>query len=126
MEILVVIAVYINDGLILTRWKEDIIEFLYKLQDEFEIIICDEVSQFLGFQIERLDNGSIKIHQTIYTLKMFNMSDCRSLKISVDKILLDILYEEKEEDIEHYVTFAIGRLIYFVVSTRLDLTYAER
>lgn len=101
-ERLIIIAVYVDDGLILAHQKKDITELLCKLQREFEITICDEVNQFLGFQIERLDNGNIRIHQTNYvlkTLEMFNMDDCRSSKVPVDKASLDILYEEQEEDL---------------------------
>jgi len=64
---LMIIAVYVDDGLILANRKEDIAELLCQLKNKFEITICNKVSQFLGFQIELLDNGDIKIHQTAYT-----------------------------------------------------------
>jgi len=47
------------------------------------------------------------------------MDDCRSSK--VNKALLDILYNEKEADVEYSVASAIGRLMYLVVTTRLGL-----
>jgi len=77
---LIVIVIYVDDGLILAHQREDIVELLVQ-QNEFEITICNKVSQFLGFQIKRLDNGNIKIHQAAYalkTLEMFNMNDSRS------------------------------------------------
>lgn len=126
-EQFIIIAVYVDNGLILAHRKENITELLCELQSEFEITICDEVNQFLGFQIERLDNGNIRIHQTNYvlkTLEMFNMDDCRSSKVPVDKASLNILYKEEEEDSKHPIKSVIGRLMYLVVTTRPDLAYA--
>jgi len=38
--------------------------------------------------------------------------------VPIDKASLDILYNEKEADIEHLVASAIGCLMYLVVTTR--------
>lgn len=126
-EKLIVIAIYVDDGLIFANRTKDIHELVYQLQNKFEITICNEVSQFLGFQIERLDNGNIKIHQAAYiqrTLEMFKMDDCHPSKVPADKASLDILYAEKEVDTEHPVASVVGRLMYLVVTTRPDLAYA--
>ncbi|KMQ86052.1 integrase core domain protein [Lasius niger] len=124
---LIIIAIYVDDGLILANQKEDIAELLCQLQNKFVITICNEVSQFLGFQVERLDHGDIKIHQAAYalkTLEMFKMDDCRSSKVPADQASLDILYDEKEVDTEHPIASVIGRLMYLMFTTRPDLAYA--
>lgn len=86
-ENLIIKAVYVVDGIIFAKRKNDITVVLNQLQNEFEITIYNEINQYLGFQIERLDDGRIKIHQTTYavrTLEMFNMTDCRPSKVSTD------------------------------------------
>lgn len=121
---LVIIAIYVDDGIIFSESKTEIDKILNQLKDRFEVHMI-ESQAFLGFQIERNKDGSIYLHQKNYIqniLKRFNMEDCKSVDnpISITKITAN------EEPLEEEVPYreAIGCLMYAAVITRIDIAYA--
>lgn len=60
----VMIALYVDDGLIFTNSKGLLEEVLTHLRSKFEITVCNAIS-YVGLQIERR-NDTIVLHQTSY------------------------------------------------------------
>lgn len=76
-----ILTVHIDDGLIAAVNQELINKLLRELKAEFEIT-TSEISTYLGLQIERLKDGSIFIHQEVYTrkiLKRFRMEEANAV-----------------------------------------------
>lgn len=117
-----IVAIYVDDGLILASNEEDIIRVMTALKERFEVHSV-KATTFLGFQIERPRPDEITLHQGSYIrtiLKRFNMSEAKPVdapitmsKLEVDETLAEVPYRE-----------AIGSLMYAAVTTRIDIAYA--
>lgn len=80
-----ILAIYVDDGLVVGSNKTDVELIIKRLQKEFEIKAM-EVGFFLGFEIERQSNGSIFMHQTAYAtrvLRKFRMDECYPVCIQI-------------------------------------------
>src|SRR6266480_7017476 len=75
-----VIAVYVDDIMIIGRHKLIIQEFKDQLSKKFNIKDMGEATDYLGIEIERdKAAGTLKIHQTKYCrglLKKYGMDEC--------------------------------------------------
>lgn len=124
---LLIIAIYVDDGIVFARNMNDVEQILKELKQEFEIHVVDS-NAYLGFQIERLDSGRIAIHQTSYInkiLKKFNMNDAIPVDapVSISRVTGDSGEETLlAPDIPYRE--AIGSLMYAAVTTRIDIAYA--
>jgi len=86
METLLILAIHIDDGLIAATDQRLINKLLRKLESKFDTTSC-EVGTYLGLQIDRLTDGSIFVHQRIYTekiLKRFKMEEANAVAIPAD------------------------------------------
>lgn len=122
-EPLLIIAIYVDDGLVFAKNYSEIEEIINQLNDRFDIHRM-ELSTFLGFQIHK-DQHKIKLSQSNYIkniLKRFNMEDCKSVEnpLTIDKTI------RSEKPLDENVPFreAIGCLMYAAVISRLDIAYA--
>jgi len=73
------IAIYVDDGIVFARDKREIDKVIRQLNNRFEVHLV-ETPAFLGFQIHRGTYGEIALHQTSYIrtiLKRFNMEDSK-------------------------------------------------
>lgn len=123
LDPLVIIAIYVDDGLIFAERETDIEEIIERLKQTFEIHTL-EVSSFLGFQISRAKSGEIALHQTTYiknVLKRFAMDRCNPVEspLSISKVK----NEDKTKCDQPYRE-AIGCLMYAAVITRVDIAHA--
>lgn len=78
---MIVLAIYVDDGLIASENEKAILPVIDHLQKEFEIKIFD-VGCFLGFEIDQRSNGSIHVSQRAYAqrvLQRFGMMDCHAV-----------------------------------------------
>ena len=81
-----ILAIYIDDGLIAAENQESIDELLKELEQEFDIT-TDQAGMFLGLQIEQQKDGSILLHQATYTQKIigrFRMDEANPVSIPAD------------------------------------------
>lgn len=123
-----IVAVYIDDGIVVGK-NQKLIDFLLKsLKKEFEITFSDPET-FIGLQIEKNQDGSIFVHQSVYAQKVlerFNMQDTNSVTIPADVSLEKNAYLKRNE--EHYTRApyreAIGSLMYLAIGTRPDISLA--
>lgn len=83
-EPLVIVVVYVDDGIIFARRQSDIDKIMTQLKSRFEVHIMD-VSTFLGFQIVRPRSHQIILHQAEYVgkvLQTFGATDFRACHTS--------------------------------------------
>jgi hypothetical protein len=81
------IAIYVDDGLVAGTDDHEITNFVEHLKAEFKITV-GSLDCFLGMHIKRLSNGSIFISQTSYTMKIlekFNMANANAVATPCEK-----------------------------------------
>lgn len=128
MEPMLIIAIYVDDGIIFSKEKKYIDQTMEQLQNRFEVHSCD-VSTFLGFQIHRGKNSEVALHQTSYIntiLKRFNMENSKPTDspISTSQSLMNNLDSKELLNSEVPYREAVGSLMYAAVITRLDIINA--
>jgi hypothetical protein len=77
----IILAIFVDDGLIAANNEEIIEEFLTNLEQEFEVKKSN-VEYFLGMQVDIMDNGSLFMHQKNYAcsiINKFNLLDAKEL-----------------------------------------------
>lgn len=122
---LLIIALYVDDGIIFARSKKDIDVILQKLEQQFEIHVTDG-STFLGFQIKKDDYGGIFLYQEAYIHKMLEKFDMTEAN-SVDNPSAST--RSNRDDSEDFLDKglyrrAVGSLLYASTMTRIDIAYA--
>lgn len=83
----IILAIYVDDGLIATKEDESADCLLRELGNEFKITIR-ELKLFLGFQISVQSDGSIFVNQANYIKKLlekFRMEDANPVAIPAEK-----------------------------------------
>jgi Reverse transcriptase (RNA-dependent DNA polymerase)/Integrase core domain len=127
-----VIAVYVDDIMMIGRHRLIIQEFKSQLSKKFHIKDLGEATDYLGIEIVRdRAAGTLKIHQTKYCrslLKKYGMDECNPSRIPIhDSTKLTVDDQDKEilnaEGIHRYQS-VIGSLTYAMQGTRADLAYA--
>lgn len=120
---LIIVTIYVDDGVIFAERQEDIDRILSLLANKFEMRSL-KLCSFLGFQIEKQQDFNITLHQTNYVNKIVNrfasgtkyekspISPCGN---KIDDTLLspDVPYNE-----------IVGSLLYASIITRLDIAFA--
>lgn len=122
-----VLAIYIDDGLIAAKRSVDIANLLEYLQLKFEIKVFD-ASIFLGLEICHTGRG-IHICQRSYAKKIlerFNMIDAHPVATPIDQSIFAVI--DDEQHVSNVVKYpyreAIGSLMYLAVATRPDIAFA--
>ncbi|UYV71230.1 hypothetical protein LAZ67_8002295 [Cordylochernes scorpioides] len=119
----ILIAIYVDDGIIAGTNEQEIKEFLDELMFSFKIT-SEPLNYFLGIEIERQPDGSIFINQKAYIkriLEKFNMSQANKVGTPTDNSTVP-----GEAEILENVPFreAIGSLMHLSCLTRPDITFA--
>ena len=121
----VVLALYVDNGLIAATRQEDLEEFINQLKAEFKIV-SNEATYFLGLEIERFDNGDIKICQKSYAQKIlerFNFVGCKPVSTPMLPSSEDSGKAPEKETAFPYRQ-AVGALMYLMLGSRPDLAYS--
>lgn len=119
------LALYVDDGIVAATDKDELSVFEEKLKSEFKIV-TKPATYFLGIEIDQKSDGSIKIGQATYTRKVLNqfgMSDCRPCVtpiISSEKAESN----DSDESVEFPYRSAVGALMYLMTGTRPDIAFA--
>lgn len=124
-EKIIILALYVDDGLIACSDEEEAQRFLTELKERFKIK-SKLANYYLGLEISREDNGTVKVNQTAYTKKVlerFGMSECKPVGTPIIK---DGKIEKGEDSkIEKFpYRQVVGALAYLMVGTRPDIAYA--
>lgn len=121
-----ILAIYVDDGIIVGNKKRNIDRVIQHLQCQFEVKIVG-IGCFLGMQIDRMDNGSIFVHQSGYARKVlqrFNMEDCKPVSTPSDPNQKLTKCDEAIDDERFPYRQLIGSLMYLATATRPDICYA--
>lgn len=121
----VIIALYIDDGLIIATDRNLINDTLKQIQDTFEITIGNS-EYFLGMEIKRnCEESSIIINQTLYIkriLMTYNMTDAKFLSIPADpSVKLQSATIKKESRPTMPYREAVGALLFLSLVSRILL-----
>lgn len=121
---ILIIAIYVDDGLVLAENQSTIDKTMDLLKREFEMTKT-EVSTFLGFQIERRNKEEIMLYQEGYINKILNRFGMEEAKPADSPVMVkQETSESKSLDPEIPYREAVGSLMYAGVNTRIDISYA--
>ena len=123
----VLLALYVDDGLVISNKQETVELFLKEIGKYFEIKIMD-IGQYVGMEIVKKKDGSFFIHQKNYIekiLKKFGMTDANPVSIPADP---QTIFTESDNAVEinENVPYreAVGSLMYAAIISRIDITFS--
>ncbi|CAB3224317.1 unnamed protein product [Arctia plantaginis] len=119
------IALYVDDGLIASASSKETEKFLDEMRQRFKITTkCG--SYFLGIEIERKVDGSIKIDQKSYAKKLLQRFGMQNCKAAVTPIVKDNVLASKDNTDIHDFPYrqVVGALSCLMVGTRPDIAFA--
>lgn len=126
------LALYVDDGLLISKSNEVLKRFIVKLKQCFEISVS-EPHYFVGIEIERdRHKKTLKVHQTTYIRKImekFGMNEANGIAIPVDphlrlsKKMCPSSEEDKEMVKNKPYRELIGSLQFAVNVTRFDIAF---
>jgi hypothetical protein len=118
------LAIYVDDGLVLYSDDKDIADFTDQMKTQFESTFSDALC-YLGIEIDRSVNGQTKLTQSSYARRVverFAMNDANPMSTpyvnedrNEDSTLLDAETPYRE---------AVGSLLYLAGCTRPDIAFA--
>lgn len=120
---LIIVAIYVDDGIILARDMNDVNRLLSLLEQEFDISRVDS-NVYLGFEYIQ-EKDFINIHQASYITKILKRFAMDKSKPVDNPCPVD--YEtDDEKGIDQSVPYreAVGSLMYAAVISRPDISYA--
>lgn len=119
------IVLYVDDLVISTANINTMNSFKTYLMSEFKMVDLKEIKCFLGIKIERYNN-KITLDQEMYiktVLEKFNMSDCKPVSTPLES-KVDYNALNSNETTKAPCKNLIGCLMYIMVCTRPDLSFA--
>ena len=124
---LMLLLLYVDDGLVFSTSKSSMDAFMVKLEAEFEITRSDS-SLYVGIEINRdRDAKTICINQRGYVnrvLQRFGLSDAKPAASPLDPTLKLTKATDEDDQFECPYREAIGALNYISVNSRPDITFA--
>ncbi|KAG5862532.1 hypothetical protein JTB14_022769 [Gonioctena quinquepunctata] len=96
---MLLLALYVDDGLLASTSETMKDTFIHSLQREFKITV-KPASYFLGLEIEKKEAGTIQVNQSAYTKKIlerFGMQDCRPVSTPIVKEGIQLGKEDEDE-----------------------------
>ena len=120
------LALYVDDGILAATDMQDLNSFISQLRAEFDITVKD-ASYFLGVEIEKEADGSIKISQPAYArriLERFKFENCKASATPMVKITESDSAESGKVDATFPYRQAVGALMFLMTGTRPDLAFS--
>lgn len=122
---LVICAIYVDDGLIVSTSKPKLLNIINKLQEKFEMKFHPP-QIFVGMEITQSECKSvIKIKQTSYIkelLQRFKMLECKPV-VTPGDTNAQLIASETGCDTNIPYQEAVGALLYLSIISRPDITY---
>ena len=124
-----ILAIYVDDGLLVSKDKEDITKVIKHLKQEFEIK-TSELGIFLGIEIKTLKDNTIVLSQKHYAKRIvdrFNLTEANPVKIPVDASQNLSMFNKDENErktIQMPYREAVGSLLFLATVSRPDIAYA--
>ncbi|CAB3252481.1 unnamed protein product [Arctia plantaginis] len=120
----IILALYVDDGLIVGKDINKLRTILMKKESKFEIQASENPTSFLGMEIHR-DAGLLKLTQKSYAeraMERFSMHDSKPKPTPMVKFNDDDANEETQEAFKYRE--AVGSLLYASNKTRPDLAFS--
>jgi len=120
------LALYVDDGLLATTDIQELNSFISQLKVEFDITV-KEATYFLGVEIKKEADGSIKISQSAYAkriLERFRFENCKALATRMVKAPKSDTSESGKFDTSFPYRQAVGASTFLMTGTRPDLAYS--
>ncbi len=123
------ISVYVDDLLIFGSDIARLEDVQQKLRDRFKMTDLEDISHYLGMQVDHIVGERITLCQSIYLKKVlgrFKMSECKPASISIDPRVANTLlpYDgNADKKIIKWYQSAIGSLMWPAVHTCPDIAY---
>jgi hypothetical protein len=125
--VLIVVAVYVDDKLMLSKDQSIIDRLKVQLAAEYELTDLGEARWILGMEIIRdRDKRTIELSQRRYVesiLNRFDMGTSRPVTTPMDPNIKLAKLTEPEVDVKLYQS-ALGALMYAMLATRPDLAFS--
>ena len=118
----IIIAIYVDDGLIIGENMEDIRKVLKSIKDYFEMTINENPSMYVGMGIN-LDNNQLTLSQEHYIdqlLKNLHMENSKPVNTPI-AVTSNVEHEESEKTFPYRQ--AVGSLLYLSNKTRPDIAF---
>lgn len=123
---IVYLALYVDDGIILSNHKSDLESLIQALKTKFKITF-GPVSTYVGLEIQRIPSEhKIQVTQTNYIKKMliqFGMSEAKAINCPLDHNV-DLVPNDDSPPANFPYRQVIGCLVYLSSHTRPDLAYS--
>lgn len=127
----VYLALYVDDGLLLSKSKQAINKLMKHLKEKFKVTteIDSDVKQFVGMQItDDSTTNTVTLHQRPYIIKLlekFNLKEANSVTVPAEPgLYLKIPDGNTNHDEKQPYREAVGSLIFLATVSRPDITYA--
>jgi hypothetical protein len=125
----IIVAIYVDDFIITGPDKNRIEELKGSLKKEYQMKDMDNVSKYLGLDVAQSeDKEKIQVNQKTYIrsiLRTFGFEDCNPVSTPMEPgIVLQKSEEAIDEELQQKYQRAIGSLMYVMVQTRPDISYA--
>jgi len=125
-EDMILVAIYVDDVIIISKNVVSISKFKMDLMKEFEIRDLGEIHYCLGIEFEKSDCG-YKISQKAYIkdiLKKFGMEECKSVSTPMEPGTKLVSSEENQNSKDIPYREIVGSLNYLAVATRPDIAHS--
>ena len=132
----VIIAIFVDDLLLLGPYLAEISNLKKQLGDRFRMRDMGPISWYLGMEVIRdRPNRTLYINQSAFTQRMLEdleMEDCKSAKVPMDsgiELVKDVyqgqVYHATKEQIKGYQSF-VSSLLWLACMTCLDISFSIR
>jgi hypothetical protein len=121
-SMLIIVAIYVNNLIIISSNMEHINQIKTKLLAKFNITDLKEIKNLLGIEILRLEDGSVFIHQNQYltdTLTKYGMQSCTP---HATPMVPGITADGESANIKEYQSLR-GLLMWLSLVTRPNICY---
>lgn len=125
----VLLALYVDDGLLFAKSDLAINKVLEYLQNEFEVTVGNG-DYFVGLEIQRNNEGNVKITQKAYltrVIERFKMADSKGCAVPAYQNNISVMSSnDNKEELMTKIPYreAVGSLMFAAVVSRPDIMYA--
>lgn len=124
-EKMLILGIYVDDGVVIADEKEDIVKLLEVLKRRFHMKTHGG-DQFLGMEIRVMEDGRITVGQEAYAervVERYNMQSSFPVSVPLDRNHVACL-SYNSRSTQFPFRSAVGSLLYLAQCTRPDLAYA--
>ena len=122
-----IIGIYVDDILLISKFKEDIDLFKFKFKQIYDITDNNEVTSILGRKLTKFNNNTIIIQDT-YIQELLNKFNFNYLKTKdtpmESRLTIDKNTEILNFTIQKDFQKKVGSLLYLMIHSRPDIAYS--